>query len=141
MAYKSSAVYDIKYHFIWCTRTHTKKLSPDLMKFIDDQIRTIAATKEWAIHELDVHENHIHLFLSAPPFIAPTDIVKIMKGVITKRAFEKYPSIQKKNSWGKHIWSNSYYIMTQGNLFPDMIQEYLNQQQINSSEFITNAGE
>jgi putative transposase len=39
---------------------------------------------------------HIHLFISAPPFIAPNDIVKIMKGVTTKRIFQKLPELRKK---------------------------------------------
>lgn len=62
-------------------------MNDELKEFLDDLIRTIADSKEWEILELEVMPEHIHLFISAPPFISPTDIVKIMKGVTAKRVF------------------------------------------------------
>nr|WP_235856343.1 IS200/IS605 family transposase [Methanolobus halotolerans] len=55
---------------------------------------------------------HIHLFISAQPFIAPNDIVNIIKGVTAKRAFQKFPELRKKRILGNHLWSASYYVGT-----------------------------
>jgi putative transposase len=68
---------------------------------------------------------YIHLFITAPPFIAPTDIVKIMKGVTTKRIFQKFPELRKKEFLGKHLWSPSYYIGTHGQVSAETIQKYI----------------
>ena len=100
-------------------------MNDELEQFLDGQIRTIADSKEWKILELEVMPEHIHLFISAPPSIAPTDIVKIMKGVTAKRVFQKFPELRKKEFIGNHLWSSSYYIGTHGQVSAETIKKYI----------------
>lgn len=125
MSYSSSAVYEINYHIVWCTKYRKQVMNDELKEFLDDQIRTIADSKEWEILELEVMPEHIHLFISAPPFISPTDIVKIMKGVTAKRVFQKFPELRKKEFWGNHLWSPSYYVGTHGQVSAETIKKYI----------------
>lgn len=125
MTYSSSAVYEINYHIVWCTKYRHQVMTDEVKQFMDDQIRTIADSKEWTVIELEVMPEHIHLFLSAPPFVAPTDIVKVMKGVTAKRVFEKFPQLRRRKFWGDHMWSPSYYIGTHGNVSAETIKKYI----------------
>jgi putative transposase len=125
MTYSSSAVYEINYHIVWCTKYRNQVMTDEVKQFMDDQIRTIADSKEWTLIELEVMPEHIHLFLSAPPFVAPTDIVKVMKGVTAKRVFEKFPQLRRRKFWGNHMWSPSYYIGTHGNVSAETIKKYI----------------
>lgn len=125
MTYSSSAVYEINYHIVWCTKYRNQVMTDEVKQFMDDQIRTIADSKEWTVIELEVMPEHIHLFLSAPPFVAPTDIVKVMKGVTAKRVFEKFPQLRRRKFWGTHMWSPSYYIGTHGNVSAETIKKYI----------------
>lgn len=125
MTYSSSAVYEINYHIVWCTKYRNQVMTDEVKQFMDDQIRTIADSKEWTVIELEVMTEHIHLFLSAPPFVAPTDIVKVMKGVTAKRVFEKFPQLRRRKFWGNHMWSPSYYIGTHGNVSAETIKKYI----------------
>ncbi|MCS3923770.1 IS200/IS605 family transposase [Methanosalsum natronophilum] len=125
MSYSSSAVYEINYHIVWCTKYRKQVMNDELKQFLDDQIRTIADSKEWEILELEVMPAHIHLFISAPPFIAPTDIVKIIKGVTAKRTFQKFPELRKKEFLGNHLWSPSYYIGSHGQVSAETIKKYI----------------
>jgi putative transposase len=100
-------------------------MTDEVKQFMDDQIRTIADSKEWTVIELEVMPEHVHLFLSAPPFVAPTDIVKVMKGVTAKRVFEKFPQLRRRKYWGNHMWSPSYYIGTHGQVSAETIQKYI----------------
>lgn len=125
MTYSSSAVYEINYHILWCTKYSNQVMTDEVKQFMDDQIRTIADSKDWTVIELEVMPEHIHLFLSAPPFVAPTDIVKVMKGVTAKRVFEKFPQLRRRKFWGNHMWSPSYYIGTHGNVSAETIQKYI----------------
>lgn len=125
MSYSSSAVYEINYHIVLCTKYRKQIMNDELKQFHDDQIRTIADSKDWLLLELEVMPEHIHLFITAPPFIAPTDIVKIIKGVTAKRVFEKFPELRKKEFWGNHLWSPSYYIGTHGNASAETIKKYI----------------
>ena len=121
----SSAVYEINYHIVWCTKYRKQVLTGELKQFLDDQLRTIADSKEWEVIELEVMPEHIHMFISAPPFIAPTDIVKILKGVSAKRTFEKFPYLRNQKFWGNKLWSPSYYVGTAGKESAETIKQYI----------------
>jgi putative transposase len=94
-------------------------MSDELKQFLDDQIRTIAESKEWVIIELEVMSEHIHVFIS------PADIVKVLKRVTSKRVFEKFPKSRKKKFWGNHLWSPSYYVGTHGQVSAETIKKYM----------------
>ena len=76
--------------------------------------------------------NHIHLFISAPPFDAPTNMVKILKGVTGLRLFKKYPEL-KEGCFGGHIWSPSYYVGTAGDVSAEVIRKYVENQKTDST--------
>ena len=125
MGRTSSAVYGINYHIVWCPKYRKPALVEEVREFLEEQIKTIAETKGWEIIELEVMPDHIHLFISAPPFEAPTNIVKILKGVTAKRLFEKFPELREKEFWGGHIWSPSYYVGTAGHVSAETIKKYI----------------
>ncbi len=68
MGRKSSAVYNINYHFIWCPKYRKPILEEaGIKEFLEDQIRIIVATKECEVLALEVMPGHIHLFVSTTP--------------------------------------------------------------------------
>jgi len=76
--------------------------------------------------------DHIHVFISAPPFEAPTDIVKVLKGVTARRLFMEFPDLKKK-LWKGSVWSPSYYVGTAGHVSAETIKRYIEEQKSNSS--------
>lgn len=132
MGRTSSAVYNINYHIVWCPKYRKEILVGKLKEFLEEQIQTIAATKGWEVLELQVMPDHIHLFISAPPSDSPTGIVKVLKGVTALRLFKKCPEL-KKEYWGGHIWSPSYYVGTEGHVSAETIQKYIENQKTDSS--------
>ena len=67
--------------------------------------------------------NHIHLFISAPPTIAPTELVKILKSVSANEMFKAFPSLKKNKFWGSRLWSKGYYIGTAGAVSSEIIKK------------------
>ena len=132
MGKTTSATYNINYHIVWCPKYRKAILEGKIKEFLQDQILTIAETKNYGVLELQVMPDHIHLFISAPPFESPTGIVKILKGVTGLRLFKKYPELKTK-LWGGHIWSPSYYVGTAGKVSAETIKEYIKNQRANSS--------
>ena len=43
--------------------------------------------------------DHIYIFISAPPTIAPTELVKIIKSVSSNEMFKAFPSLKKISFW------------------------------------------
>ena len=79
--------------------------------------------------------DYIHLFVSAHPKQSPLEIVKKLKGISARLIFKKYPKFQKKEFWGKHLWSGGYYVGTAGIVTAESIQKYiLAQTKANSSD-------
>jgi len=81
---------------------------------------------------MEVMPDHIHIFISAPPFEAPTDIVKILKGVTARRLFMEFPDLKKK-LWKGSIWSPSYYVGTAGHVSAETIKRYIEEQKSSST--------
>lgn len=117
---------------MWCPKYRKSILKGKIKEFLKDQIDTIAETKNWKVLELKIMSDHIHLFISAPPFDSPTAIVKILKGVTGLRLFKKYPELKKKY-WKGHIWSPSYYVGTAGKVTSETVRRYIEEQERNSS--------
>ncbi len=71
-----------------------------------------------------VSKDHVHILVSAPPNITPSDIMRRIKGRVSRKIFEEFPHV-KKRYWGRHFWARGYFCVTSGELTKDMIQEYL----------------
>ena len=71
--------------------------------------------------------DHVHCFVSAPPKVAPSEIVKILKGASARRMFQRFPVLKVRMSKG-HLWHPGTYIGTAGNVSAETIKKYINQQ-------------
>ena len=125
MGRKSSAVYNINYHLVWCPKYRKPILEKQEVKeFLEDQVHTIAETKDYRVLALEIQPDHIHLFVSTPPFDSPTEIVKVFKGVTALRLFKKFPELRNMY-WKGKLWSPSYYVGTAGHVSSETIQKYI----------------
>ena len=71
-----------------------------------------------------VSKDHVHILVSAPPHMAPSAIMRRIKGRSSSKLFEEFPLL-KKRYWGRHFWARGYFCATAGQLTEEMIQEYL----------------
>ena len=128
MGRKGSAVYDVDCHLVWCPRYGKPILEEAMVKeFLEDQMVTIAETGEYEVLALEVMPDRIHLFVSAPPFDSPADIVKVFKGVMALRLFKKFPELRNK-CWKGKLWSPSCYVGAAGHVSAETIQRYIEEQ-------------
>jgi len=72
--------------------------------------------------------DHIHLFVSAPPYIAPTEIVKTLKSITANKVFRTFKNLKSKKFWGSGLWSKGYYVGTAGTVTAETIQRYIQEQ-------------
>ena len=85
-------------------------------------------TKAFTVHLFEAGEmDHIHCFVSAPPKMAITDIVKYLKGITGRKLFEVYPDLRQK-LWKGQLWNHSYYVETVGSVSEDAIRKYIENQ-------------
>ena len=71
-----------------------------------------------------VSKDHIHILVSAPPDMAPSEIMRRIKGRTSTKLFETFPELRKRY-WGRHFWARGYFCVTSGEVTEEMIKEYL----------------
>jgi len=95
----SHAVYDLKYHLVWVPKYRKMLLKGKIAERLKEIFQGIAERYEFEIDTMGVMEDHVHVFLSAPPRYAPALIVQIMKSISAKIIFREFPQV-KEQLWG-----------------------------------------
>jgi putative transposase len=98
----SHAVYEAKYHLVWCPKYRKRVLVGEVRERAKQLFYEIAEQFEFEIDRCEVAEDHIHLLTSFPPRYSIAKVVGIMKGISSSKVFEEYPKLKKK-LWGGHL--------------------------------------
>ncbi|MGQ9512426.1 IS200/IS605 family transposase [Thermodesulfitimonas sp.] len=122
-----TAVYNINYHFVWSTKYRCKVLLPPVDESLKETIATLCREHAYELLALEVMPDHVHVFLAAPPKVAPAVIAKVLKGSTARTVFVKHPELKKK-LWGGHLWNPGYYVGTAGQVSSDTIRRYIEAQ-------------
>ena len=122
--YGSHTVFNIEYHFVWVSKYRYKVLTGDVAQRLIELIRQTCETFEIKIIKGVVSKDHLHVLLSAPPTMAPSEIMRRLKGRTSHKLFEEFPLL-KKRYWGGHFWARGYFCATSGQLTEEMIKTYL----------------
>jgi len=94
--YGSHTVYQIEYHFVWVTKYRYKVLKGEIAEQL---VRQTCESFEIRIIRGVVSKDHVHILVSAPPNLAPSEIMRRIKGRTASYVFEEFPHI-KKRYWG-----------------------------------------
>lgn len=92
--------------------------------YVEEEIRRLCETNGWILGALNVQEDHVHLFLRAPPAIAPAQIAHALKGATGRLVLQRFPEIRKQ-LWGGALWSCSYYVGSVGDMSVETVLKYI----------------
>ncbi len=122
-----TCVYNINYHIVWTVKYRHAILEGEIETFLKEELISISKEKDFIIRAMECDKDHIHLFVSAHPKIAPSYIVKMCKGISGRKLFLKFPQIKKK-LWKNTLWNSSFYIETIGSTSEENIKRYIENQ-------------
>ena len=122
--YGSHTVFQIEYHFVWVTKYRYRVLTGDVAERVRELVRQSCEAFEIRIVRGVVSKDHVHILVSAPPELAPSEIMRRIKGRTASRLFEEFPHL-KKRYWGRHFWARGYFCATVGQMTEEMIKQYL----------------
>ena len=111
--YGSHTVFNIRYHFVWVTKYRYQVLVGDVSLRVRDLVRQTCEAFEIQIIKGVVSKDHVHLYISAPPTMAPSEIMRRIKGRSSSKLFEDFPKLRKR-FWGRHFWARGYFCVTSG---------------------------
>ena len=128
LVYYRTSVCNINYHVVWSVKYRRKILSEDVELYLKELVQQIAADKGFTVHLFECGEgDHVHCFVSGPPKLSITDIVKYLKGITGRKLFEQFPEIREK-LWKGQLWNHSYYVETIGSVSEENIRRYIEKQ-------------
>lgn len=123
-----TCVYNINYHIVWCVKYRRNVLTPQICGRLYQLVNEIGEKKGFTVVECKVGEgDHIHCFISAPPKISVTQIVKYLKGISGNTLLKEFPEIRK-SLWKGQLWNGSYFCETIGSTSKENILRYIERQ-------------
>ena len=118
--------YSIAYHLVWIPkfrrRIFTSPVEAETKRLIAECCERHGIT----LLEIETDQDHLHVFVSAPPRMSPAWIVNLLKGYSSRFLREKFPHLRK--MCGKeHLWTSAYYVGTAGSGSAEVIRRYISE--------------
>ena len=120
------AVWQCKYHVVWCPKYRFRILRGEVGKSVRDIIRQLCEWREIEILEGNIQIDHVNLVLSIPPKYSIAEAVGFLKGKSAIKVFDFNHDL-KKRYWGRHFWAKGYCVSTIG-LDEEQIRKYVRYQ-------------
>ena len=121
------AKYNINYHFVWIPKTRAKVLQEKVATIVKNVTIRLCKEHDWVPLALEVMPNHVHLFLSAPPKWAPAQVIKFIKGNVSRQVRLLYDEFKEYRK--KELWADSYYCGTAGHVSQEQVIRYIAEQE------------
>ena len=120
------AAYQINYHFVFCPKYRRPVLSGDVSDRLIEIIPLVVSKINGEIIELVVRPDHVHLFASFPPTIAPNQIMHRIKGESSHILRDEFRFLKSRLP---SLWTRSYYVGTSGAVSSKVIRKYIEAQE------------
>jgi putative transposase len=120
------AVYDIHYHFVFCPKYRRPVLTGAVSDRLVGLLRELVASLAGELIELVVRPDHVHLFVSFPPTIAPYQIMHRLKGATSHQLRQEFPHLRSRLP---SLWTHAYYCGTAGHVSSETIRKYIEAQE------------
>ncbi len=113
-----------RYHIVWTTKYRYKVLRGAVQLRVRDIIKQVCSEKGVDIITGVLSSDHVHMFVSVPPKLAISDLVRLMKGRSSHKVQREFTHL-KKRYWGCHFWGRGYFSTTNGVITEDFVLQYL----------------
>ena len=130
----SHTAYDCTYHIVWITKYRYPVLVGDIGHKAKEIVQEICRDNQVEIIRGRVASNHVHVYVSIPPYLSVSKLVQLMKGKSSRKIQQIFPELRKKY-WGKHLWAVGYFVRTTGNVTDQMIKAYIDKHATREDKF------
>ena len=113
-----------RYHVVWSTKYRFKVLRGDIKLRAREIIRRVCSENEVDIISGVISSDHVHMFISVPPKISISELMRKVKGKSSFLIQREFPAL-KKRYWGQRFWGRGYFSTTNGAITEDIVLQYL----------------
>jgi putative transposase len=114
---------------VWSVKHRRKVLKDDIAKRLKELIIETAKEKGFTVQLCEIgNTDHVHCFVTAPPTMSISLIIKHLKGISGRKLFIEFPEL-KNSLWNGELWNHSYYVETIGSVSEENIKKYIKNQE------------
>jgi len=125
-----TSVHNLHYHFVWCPKYRKPVLTDEVANRLeqrieekaDELIEEKADELDLDILRLAIQPDHVHLFITGNPKLAPNKIIQQVKGYTSRNLRDEFdfglPS----------LWTRSYFVSSAGEVSSQTIEKYIQAQ-------------
>ena len=121
----TTSVYNLGYHMLWCPKYRRPVLVGEVEQRLKALLLKQAAMLDVDIETLNIMPDHVQLFVSAPPVLAPHYIIGQLKGSTSRILRKEFPSL---TSRLPSLWTRSYYVQSVGHVSEETIKRFIEDQ-------------
>ena len=127
--YKSAhTVYKTQYYIVWITRYRRKILVTGVRSYLKIKLQEIRKYyPDWEYIEIDVKQDHVHLYMVIPPKYAVSKVTETIKKNTSRSLSRKFTFLEKVYWDQKGIWGKGYFVSTVG-ITEEVIRKYVQSQ-------------
>ena len=101
---------------------------------VKELIGNISEVNRWAVQELNVMEDHVHLMLQIWPRESVGRVMQMLKGRSSRILRVEFPELEE-FSMGDSFWADGYFAETVGKADEEIIRRYIQNQRQPSFAF------
>lgn len=109
-----------RYHIDWSTKCRYKVLTGPLGQRVRQISRQVRGENGVDMLRVVLSNEHVHMFVSVPPTLAISDLVRKMKGRSSYWLQREFPHIRKRY-WGCQFWGRGWLSSTNGAITGDIV--------------------
>jgi putative transposase len=117
-----TSVHFMNYHFVWCPKYRRKVIVGNVERRLKELLKQKATELGCSIIALETMPDHVHIFVEAPPTVAPNRLVAAMKGYTSNVLRKEFPTL---TSRLPTLWTRSYFVSTHGHVSADVVKRYV----------------
>ena len=124
--------YKIEYHFVWITKYRYKVLQGAIRTRVREIARQVCEELGVTIISGVLSADHVHMFVSIPPHLAVSDVMRRIKGRSSQKIQMEFPELRQRY-WGRRFWARGYFCTTSGVVNDETILQYIEKHAPNST--------
>ena len=117
----------LRYHIVFAPKYRKRVLVGRLAERLEELMREACDMNRWAIHELSIQPDHVHLLIQFLPKYSVSYVVQILKGGSSRVIRQEFPDLQE-FLWGKSLWGDGYFAETVGHKNEAAVTAYIRNQ-------------
>jgi len=124
------SVYNLNYHIIFVTKYRHNVIVDKVEEFVKAKLEELCILYGWELISIELMTEHIHIFVTAKPKIAPLAIASTLKSILTVEVFNQFPTLKQKYFWGSGLFSRGCYYGSAGTVSAASIKKYIEEQKL-----------